>query len=207
MSFDFAYVRRSFDAALRLALRDEKAIGAFDMTVDGFFKSFAALLLALPLFVLLNYGWAHVIAAIAASDPGALRDASAEFSPLDFSIFAAIFLGPWVIFPFVALAILKFLRQTSRFTALVIAFNWGRIVILLIQLPPVVLFGAGMISAQDSVLLEMMMVGLTLYYRYFMAQSALQTGWATAMAVALVDLMLHWYWFLAVVAVGEGLSV
>ena len=51
---DIAYMRRSIDAAFRLALRDQRAWNGFDLTADGFFRSFAAILIVMPLNVLIE---------------------------------------------------------------------------------------------------------------------------------------------------------
>jgi hypothetical protein len=179
MSVDIAYVQRSIDAAARLALRDAQAMASFDLTADGYFRSFAAMIVALPLYIVLNHGWEKIGMAIG--------EQGSEANAVYFGLYALGYLLSWVAFPIVMIFVLRFLGLTERYGALVVAYNWGTIIVLLLDVPAILLFGLGIITAAQALLLEFVVFGVGLYYRFFSAMTALQSRATVAMAVALID--------------------
>jgi hypothetical protein len=186
MSVDIAYVQRSVDAAARLALRDTQAMESFDLTVDGYFRSFAAMIVALPLYVGLNYGWETIVITYAKAI-GDQHTAALSFDVSDFALYTLDYLLSWLAFPVVMVFVLRFLGLTARYSALVIAYNWGTIIVFLLDVPAVALFGLGVISAFQALALQLIIFGFGLYYRFFVAMTALQSKPSVALAVALID--------------------
>lgn len=196
MTFDIAYMRRSLDAAFALVMRDERAWTKFDLTSDGFFRSFAAILLVVPVNVLIEF-LVSLLAAerrVQQKEPAATR--AYEFAD---AIFATVVLiAEWLIFALVMLALLRFLGLAHRYSALIIAYNWSRVIVALVTLPPLLLYAAGLLSVDQALNLNFIIVGLTLYYRFYIAQSALGAGWGTAAGITLLDFLLQIYLAVAV---------
>ena len=186
MNVDIAYVQRSIDAAARLALRDVQAMASFDLTADGYFRSFAAMIVALPLYVVLNQGWETIGVAYAVST-GGKQAVTVGFDALDFTLYTLDYLLRWLAFPVVMIFVLRFLGLTERYSPLVIAYNWGTIIVFLLDVPPIALFGFGLITALQALGLLLVAFGLGLYYRFFSAMTALQSKPVIAMAIALID--------------------
>jgi hypothetical protein len=206
MNASFAYVQRSIDAVVRLALRDTQAIGQLDLTADGFFRSFWAMILGAPLFVTSFSGWRNLVISMATEAGHKFDPAELEFGPRDFALSALMYLLLWFVFPFAALAILRFVNQTQRFSALVIAFNWSAILVMLLFNIPLALFGIGLTSAFPTVALLFTIFGFSLYYRFFVAGAALQSDSSTAMAVAAVNVILFFFIVFGVDAIGIWLA-
>jgi hypothetical protein len=179
MSVDIAYVQRSIDAAARLALRDVQAMASFDLTADGYFRSFAAMIVALPLYVVLNQGWETIGMAIG--------EQHSEVNAVYFALYTLGYLLSWFAFPVVMIFVLRFLNLTERYSALVIAYNWGTIIVLLLDVPPIALFALGVLTAVQALVLELVIFGVGLYYRFFSAMTALQSKPSIAMAIAVID--------------------
>ncbi len=192
MSVNIAYVNRSLDAAFALVVRDRRAWDKFDLTVEGFYRSFAALLIVIPMNIGMDLLARGVIAAerLRQGKPpleNAYGLGDAVFSTLTLSL-------QWMLFPLVMIFVLRFLGLAHRYAPLIIAYNWGTIVIYLLNLPAFLLFAAGIIDASDTVTLYTIILVFTLYYRYYTAETALDAGWSIAASTALLGLVLHSYY-------------
>lgn len=189
MSVDFAYMRRSIDAAFDLVVRDKRAWSKFDLTTEGFYRSFAAMFIVLPLNLVIDVIATQVAIAErvrkgkpALDHPYGLGDAT--FSTLAVCV-------EWLIFPIAMIFLLRFLGLAQRYVALIIAHNWGTVVVWLFNLPAFLLYAAGVVSSETAIDLNFIVLGFTLYYRFYIAQAALDTTWSLAAAIAMIDFLLQ----------------
>lgn len=193
MTTAFGYVQRSIDAVVRLALRDTQAISQLDLTADGFFRSFWAMIVAAPLFATSLSGWNFLGMSIAIEAGHKFEPSELEFGPREFALSALMYLLLWFVFPLAAFLILRFMQQTERFSAVVIAYNWSAILVMLLFTIPPALFGLGLIAAFPTVALLFTIFGFALYYRFFVAAAALESDSSTAMAIACVNVILFFF--------------
>jgi hypothetical protein len=190
MSVDFAYMSRSVDAAFDLVVRDQRAWSKFDLTTDGFYRSFAAMLIVLPLNVATDVIDSQFEIAerlrqgVSATDQAAYGLGAAAFSTLALSV-------QWLLFPIAMIFLLRYLGLAQRYSALIIAHNWTTVVIGLLYLPPFLLHVAGFISLTQLIDLNLILLGFTLYYRFYVAQTALGTTWLLAAGIAMIDFLLQ----------------
>jgi hypothetical protein len=197
VTLDVAYVRQSIDAALRLAFRDRTAWNGFDLTPEGFYRSFFAIILVMPFNILLDLFAQQLEATREGGNPGTYGLPEAMFSTLALC-------AEWLIFPLMALFLLRFLGYAHRYSALVIAHNWGTVVVQFIKLPIVVLFSWGLISPALALDFYFIAVGLTLYYRYYIAQTALDSPASVAIAIVILSFLLQTF-FLMGLSATQGL--
>jgi hypothetical protein len=114
-------------------------------------------------------------------------------------VFSTIALAfEWMLFPLAMILLCRFLGLTQRYAQMVIAHNWGRVVIECFNAPAIILFSLGLISHQFAVDLLFLSLGLTLYYRFYIAQTALEIGWGLAMAISILELLLTLFFAIAV---------
>lgn len=188
MTVDIAYMRRSVDAAFDLVVRDERAWSKFDLTADGFYRSFAAMFIVLPIILVID-----VIAnqiAIAQNIAEGMADQAAY--GLGDAVFTTVARSvQWLLFPVAMIFLLRYLGLTQRYAALVIAHNWATVVIWCFYLPPFLLYAAGIISSSQTNDLYLIVLGFTLYYRFYIAQTALGTSWLLAAGIAMIDFLLQ----------------
>ena len=106
-------IAASLRGALRLAARDPRGLEYLDLSIAGFWRSFLAAAVALPLFLVERRAAQGVVAAL---DPGR------ETPPLaaELTVYA---LG-WPLAALVLLGLCWLLGKTDRFAVLVIALNW-----------------------------------------------------------------------------------
>ena len=186
---DVTYVRRSLDAAFDLVVRDQRAWSKFDLTTEGFYRSFAALLICIPLNIVIDVLLDKAAAAQKLARGKQLLDPAYGIGD---AAFATASLGvQWLIFPIAMIFLLRFLDLGHRYAALVIAHNWGTVVIWLFNMPAILLYAAGVIAPDTATDINFVVLGLTLYYRFYIAQTALGTTWSIAMAIAMIDFLLQ----------------
>lgn len=188
MTVDIAYMRRSIDAAFDLVVRDERAWSKFDLTADGFYRSFAAMFIVLPLILVIDV-IANQIAIARNLAEGVADQAVYGLGDAIFTIVARSV--QWLLFPIAMIFLLRYLGLTQRYAALVIAHNWATVVIWCFYLPPFLLYAAGIISASQTNDLYLIVLGFTLYYRFYIAQTALGTSWLLAAGIAMIDFLLQ----------------
>jgi len=190
MSIDIAYVRRSIDAALGLAVRDNRAWSGFDLTAEGFFRSFVAVVVVMPLNIVIDI-LATNVAIRKRIDEGQPVLGSYETSDAVFSTVALCVQS--LIFPIAMIFVLRFLGLAHRYSALVIAHNWGTVVVVALNIPAYALATIGLLSPDQAFDLTFIVLGLTLYYRFYITQTALDAGWSTAGSITLLDFLLQIY--------------
>jgi hypothetical protein len=194
VSVDLAYVNRAVDAAFALVMRDRRAWDKFDLTVEGFYRSFAALLVVIPMNLIADIIAVQVSAAERAHQG---KEVVAQAYGIGDAMFSTVALGiQWMIFPAVMIVVLRFLGLSHRYVPLIIAHNWGTIVIYLFNMPAFLLYGAGFISHDDAIGLNLITLVFTLYYRYYTAETALDAGWSVAASTALLGFVLQIYFAL-----------
>ncbi len=191
MSVTFAYVGRSLDAAFDLVTRNNRAWDKFDLTVEGFFRSFWAIPLVAPMNIITDIIANNISDAARIADGKEALNPSYGYSDAAFSTVALCF--QWMIFPLAMIVVLRFLGLAQRYSALIIAHNWGTVVIYLVNMPAFLLFQAGLISAGVAIDLNLLALMFTLYYRFYTAQSALDAGWSVAASTAMLGLVLQLY--------------
>ncbi len=164
----------SLYGAFRLARFDETGMGYFNVSVEGFWRSFFAAVLLAPFYLIAI--WPEIVPA----EGG-------------FSIWAAVvhlvtYAAGWLLFPLVAFFATDILHLGHRFTALVVAVNWSSVLI----------FGAftlavAIAAALQGPLIDLAIVCLTaglIVYHWFVIKTALATTAAIAAAFLLFNFVL-----------------
>lgn len=180
----YAEIRRSVEAAWLLARGDQRGMALFDLSVDGFWRSFAAALLVAPAYALVladqyaHLGWPE--------------------SPWWTILAEAIsYLSGWVAFPIAAIFLTRLLGLASRYVPLIIANNWSAVVQMGIY-TVVVVVGA-LLPAEMRALALLLTTLTVLAYQWFVIRTALGTGGGTALGLVVIDVLLS-------MAVSRGLD-
>jgi hypothetical protein len=191
-SATLAYINRSVDAAFDLVMRDQRAWDRFDLTADGFYRSFLALLVIAPMNILQDVIGTYAVNAERLAN-GNTTLATYGFQEGAFWTIALAI--QWMIFPIAMIFVLRFLGLTHRYAPLIIAHNWGTIVVYLFNMPAFLLYAAGIIGVEGFFLLYMIVLVYSLYYRYYTAETALGAGWSPAASVTILGFVLQLFFF------------
>lgn len=146
----------------------------FDISPEGVWRSFGAVALALPAFVL------FVLAAnyfVAANAPGS----EAGYSPLEAGI---SYLRIWAVFPVVAAGVAIALGLTGRYAAWLVIHNWAVFALLHVTALFFLLYAAGIADAAALAVLLQFYRLARLFVHWRIACAALQVGPVTGAAAA-----------------------
>ena len=165
--------------AWRLAHFDSSGMQYVDDTVEGFWKSFFAAVIALP-----GYGALRAIAMV--SNPEALPTAS---WPRTVAVFAIAYVIAWTSFPVVMTVVAEILDRRDQFIRLIVAYNWSAVIQVAVLLPVAVLVAAG--GGGASVLLYFAVMAAIMVYLWFIVRTALDVPGPTAAALVGLDFVIN----------------
>jgi hypothetical protein len=170
-------IRGGLTGALLLARGEPAAMGWFDLTIPGFWRSFMALALAYPGFVVM--AWCE--RALLASPPAA-------GSYLAWESLAYVCEG--AAFPAVMILLARMLRLEGTYVPFIIAYNWSGVWVTALLLPPLALLGFGLVGFTLGGLLNLAASIAAVYYRWTVTRVSLATGGFTALGLVIVDTLL-----------------
>jgi hypothetical protein len=170
-------VRLALVGALRLARGDRGGLQCFDRSLDGFWRSFRAAVIAYPLYLVLL----------------ALRVTLAEWERSGGFVIVTVetiaYVISWVAFPLIMLAVTQRLGRAHRYFDFMVAYNWS-------QVPQSALFvlvgletESGVLGASPAQAIEVAAGIAVLVYEWFIARVALDVAAPAAILVVLVDLV------------------
>lgn len=168
-------IARYLQAAWQLARGDERGIARLDLSLEGFWGSFAAALVAAPAYALVlieqyaTLGWPQHL-------PG--------------TVLAEIlaYLAGWIAFPVAAIFLTRLLDLGARYVPLVVAANWSSV--LQITLYALVVLASLAVPRSLRTLLLFAATVAVLVYQWFVIRSALRTTSGIAFALVVIDVLL-----------------
>jgi hypothetical protein len=161
--------------AYRLAWFDGSGMAHFNLTVDGFWRSFFAAVLVAPAYALL----------VGMQLPVGAESFNLALAFLTESIGYAL---AWCAFPLVAIVLTRLLGLDRNYVALIVAINWTAVLQTGGFLAAVLL---GMIFPEVlGNLLVTLIGGVILIYQWFVIRTALRSTGGIALMLLLVDLVI-----------------
>jgi len=173
-------IGRSLTGAWELFLDRPGAMRLFDFSVDGFWRSFAAVLLVVP---------SYAFAVLADRQMAAVIDASAPVQgELAFIVESVIGLGvDWIALPVILALLARPLGISSRYTAFVVARNWGAVLGAIPFGVIGLLIVFGLVGGELASLLMFAALIVVLRYNYLIARRALDASLGFAIAIVILD--------------------
>jgi hypothetical protein len=173
-------IARSLTAAFDLFLDRPGAMRNFDVSVDGFWRSFAAVILVVPSYAFAVLAERTMAAAI---DPAAPVQDGASFFVQN-----VIGLGlDWVALPVILALLARPLGIARNYPAFIVARNWGAVI-------AAVPFGAigllivlGLVGGELANLLMFAALIVVLRYTYLIARRAFDVSLGFAIGIVVLD--------------------
>jgi hypothetical protein len=170
-----AEIARSLEGAWALAKGDPRGLDRFDLSLGGFWGSFAAAFVAAPAYALVlleqyavlgwpEHVWGTVVAEAIAYGCG------------------------WVAFPVAAIYLTRILGLTRRYVPLVVALNWSAALQIALYTGVVIVTLALPREMRSVLLLTATMAVLT--YQWFVIRTALDTSGGIALLLVVIDVLL-----------------
>jgi hypothetical protein len=174
----------SLKGAWLLARRDASGMQHFNLTIEGFWRSFAAILFIAPIF--------FVFASLSfdAATETELADGVANDSSADYAGTAVLLAISWIAFPLAMVPVSRALGLAHRYVTYIIVFNWTSIIAEAVLAAPVALLYLGVISIEVFRGGYGIALLLVVFYRWYIARTALETSGLVASTMVLLEFTL-----------------
>jgi len=160
---------RALNAAWKLLRFEKAAIDDFDDTIVGFWRSFRAMFLVLPLFMVFL----------------SMRTTA----DMDLSVWIGellIYAISWFAFPVVMVFVADRMGAFENYKRFIIAYNWSSVWQNVIYLPIIMFVKLGVLPPE----LPIFALLFVLVYSWFVARTALDISTGTAIGVVMLDFFL-----------------
>ncbi len=177
---DAAYVVRATYGAWRLARLDPAGMLLFDLTIEGFWRSFFAAVVVAPFY----------FATIAIRFAAEMEDAAdAGLVPYLVVKLGAYGVG-WILYPVVMIGVARLMGLSARYVPFIIAYNWSAVIQMAVFFPLALIEAGGIASEGLFAVLAVVVSAAVLFYQWFVARVALQTNGLTAAGLVVLDVAL-----------------
>jgi hypothetical protein len=171
-------VQLAVGGALRLACGDRRGLGFFDVSLDGFWRSFRAAAICYPMYVFLLSSRVTSVQWAATGWPTVIL------------VETIAYVVAWVAFPLLMLHIAHWLGRDHRFLAFMVAYNWSQVpqtvLLTIIGLDAATgLFPPNVVRFAEAIALIAVLV-----YEWYIARVALAVSGPQAALVVVVDVVL-----------------
>ncbi|MEQ8193940.1 MAG: hypothetical protein RIB59_05585 [Rhodospirillales bacterium] len=163
--------------AFRLARLDRGGARYFDKTVDGFWRSFFAAAIVLPLYV--------ILLALRFGEPGLTNSL---FRYLSIEMIA--YVTAWVAFPLAALPLSRVFDKEGNYIGFIVAYNWASVLQNAIYLPIAMIVVTNLIPMPYANFISFVALGFIMVYTWFIARVMLDVSAGAAAAMVGMDLIL-----------------
>lgn len=171
---------QSIYGAWRIARFDPDAMRYFNLSMQGFWRSFFAAVLLAPFFLITNM----------VNESGAGAEHIAESSGGYILFWLFIWFLAWAVFPIVMIPVSSLLNLSNAYVPFIIVWNWASVLMNLLLFPLSILYGLGMFSQNSAALLLMVARISVFYYGYLVARTSLQSNKLTAIGIVVVEMLL-----------------
>ena len=186
----FAEISSSLYGAWRLICLDEKAAQHFNLSMEGFWRSFFAAVISLPYFVV----------AIRWPPTEAVEGGMEAPDPVLSSL---AYLLSWVVFPVVAIVLVRMFELAQGYIGYIIAYNWAGALIAQPLLVLAVIEYAGLIDSNTMSALQMPIFIFVLWYGWIIARRTLGAGPWMACALVFIAKMIDILLFVALIGLAS----
>ena len=182
MTGALGYVRESLAGAWLVMLGRPEGLKRLDLSITGFWRSFAAIALVLP-FALLALMSQRRLAQASGEAPEAVGIGGPGPEALALA-------ADWILFPLIFALLARPLGLGGRYVPFVVARNWGAVVVAAIV---AVFHAAHLVGILPSAAMPFMLlvaIAVALRFAYAIARTALSVSFRIAIPVVLLDLLI-----------------
>lgn len=169
-------ITSSLYGAYRLARLDPDALQYFNISASGFYRSFAAIILAVPFFLIEN-----------TIDYKKLETSTAV-TPFLIVLGIALVVS-WMSYLITGGFVARILDFSQNFTVFVIVYNWSQLGIIIIWLPLSVLT-TGLLDAGLSAIVSLLFIAATYVYLWRILRVTLGISGLLAVGFAFLEFMI-----------------
>ena len=177
-------IRRSLVGSWALLRGRPDGMNAFDLSVDGFWRSFQVFFLLLPPFVVSLLAERRLILS-------EIPVPSDEFPDGRFAVAQLFgFAIDWVMLPLLLAVLARPLAISHGYAAFIVARNWTSLIAVIPFTLPALLYLLDIVTAPVMIVLTLAAMAIVMHYRYQVARIALKAPVGLAIGVVVLDLLL-----------------
>lgn len=169
-------VLSSIIGATRLLRRDDGGLDNFNFTEEGFWRSFFAMALVLPM--------SAVAAVMFQENTQVSATVLASRTTVNLVL-------QWAAFTAIVLVFTRSLGVGQHYMRFITVYNWSAVVATGCMMLPVLLFGMGLIGVEGAMLVVFVIFLLMLSYFWYVARLALETTGGIAAGIVFIDFLLN----------------
>ncbi|KZL22007.1 hypothetical protein PsAD2_00032 [Pseudovibrio axinellae] len=189
MSFGLQEIRQSCIASWRIMKGESEALQQFDLSADGFWRSFLVVFVLLPFYFLGLLAEQSLLLETHLAKGQEAAEFISDGSPLYLGKSLALFVD-WITFPIVVGFLSASIGLRKNYGPYIIVRNWSTLIILLPQTLVNLLYLSGLIPSALLVMLTLPIVGWVLWYRFQIARVAGGCKFSIAVGLVVLDLVL-----------------
>lgn len=175
-------MRQGFVGSWKLLRGDPQGMRHFDVSVDGFWRSFSVLFALLPPVLVSVAAERKLVMTSRAMD-------ATDFPTVFFTVMQLLsYALAWYGFPLLLAAIAGPLGLSNRYAPLVVARNWSSLLGILPFLVATLLYVLGLVSANGFGLMTLVSLIFNLYLGYQVAKLSALVPAGTAIGLVILDL-------------------
>jgi len=179
---NLAYIRGNLEGAWAVMLGRADGLRLLDTSLEGFWRSFAAVIFLLPLAFLAMMSQAKLVG-VSAEAP----EAAAEFGFVAGS-FAVLF--DWFTFPLIFAVVARMFGLGGRYVPFIVSRNWASLIIGAMVAVVHVLHLVGVIPSVAAPYLMLAVIAVALRFSYVIARTALAVSMGMALPIVALDLVI-----------------
>ncbi len=176
-------VNRSFKGTLDLLNSRSEGLKSFDMSERGFWRSFAAIWLTLPAYV--------ISLAIERMRLGAVPNGSLLDNLWVDAVVALGHVGGYIALPLAMIFIARSFRLTGRYVPFVIVTNWISVIALLVMSLPAMLLLLGWATPSLASLFSLAFAVILVRIQWFATKETLGLSSLPALAIVFLGILLN----------------
>lgn len=177
-------MRNALTGSFLLARRDTSGLRFFDVSLDGFWRSFLVIIPIAPFYVWYAIQEIQLVAELGTKSVYLVVNAG--FIALK----VILLVLDWFIFPIVMIFITRLVLAWPRYIAFIAVYNWSSLFLVTILIPPALLYASGLITAETATFINLFFAVFVLYFRWYTARSVLETDVIASALIVVLDLTL-----------------
>jgi hypothetical protein len=171
---------RSLAAAWRIMRHETQAFDDLNLTIEGFWRSFAAVVPILPMVWIVSHSMDQAVAG----------DANLQGRTDGWGWAILQTLLDWAAWPIVSGMLVRFLKLEAGYVRFIVAYNWIAVILSALICFPYLLHLLGLLSFPLTSLAGLFVLGVSLYYSWYLARVALAINGGVAATFAVADFAL-----------------
>lgn len=175
-------LRENFAGAWAIMRGRPEGLARLDLSLEGFWRSFAAILLLVPFALLALISQQRLVAA-SGEAPGALSGGG-------LAVEAVALLADWFTFPLVFALLARPLGLGARYVPFIVARNWAAVIIAAMVAVVHAMHVLGLVPSPVAPFLLFAAIALALRFSYVIARTTLAVSAGVAIPLVILDLLI-----------------